>query len=639
MRLNLDFETKSLVDLKKSGQHVYAAHPSTDFLCASYAFDEEQEPRIWYPGEPIPEEIADRVADLDEIRAWNAKFERLIWRYVWERYGMPVPELEQYVCTMAEATAQALPRALGKSASVLNVAVQKDAEGRKLMLRFSKPDKKGKFRVPTEKELHRIGDYCATDVKAEREVARFLQRLPPTERETYLLDQTINDRGIRLDVPLMEAAQGIVDVVKMKGDERIAEITGETATAVTQVDRIKEWVAEQGVEIPDLTKQTVIDLLKTELPEDVEEVLTIRQDNGRTSIGKLAAMAKGLWEDARLRGLLIYHAASTGRWAGVRVQPQNFPRPLFDARPYIPAVLDGDFDLIALDHPPIEVISYMLRNMLIASEGHRLMAGDFAQIEARVIHWLAGEKWQDHPYERMAGLIYGVDWKTIEKDSVERSIAKNVVLGAGFQMGWKKFIDYVYKATGMTLSEEDSKAAIDAFRDSKPRIVQLWRDLNRAAMNAIASPGQVQTVGVGTQIRYVVRGQFLWALLPSGRRLAYALPRTINKERPWGEVAPTATFMGTNTYTRRWQRNHIYGGLLAENVVQALARDIMVGAMKNVETADYPVVLTVHDEVVADVPEDHGTLEEFLNLMTDTPDWAKTCPVEVEGWEGQRWRK
>lgn len=637
MRLNLDFETKSLADLKNSGQHVYAADPSTDLLCAAYAFDED-EPTIWYPGQPIPEMIADQVRSLDEIRAWNAQFERLIWQHVWARYGMPVPEFEQYVCTMAEASAQALPRGLGKAAKILNVPVQKDEEGRKLMLRFSKPYK-GKLREPSEEELHRIGDYCATDVLSERAVSRMLQRLPPSERETYLLDQRINDRGIRADVPLVKAAVVLVDKAKEKGNQRIAELTGDSATAVTQVDRIKEWITEQGVEMPDLKKQTVVEMLKKDdLPDDVREVLTIRQDNGRTSLGKLPKILLGLLGD-RLMGLLIYHAASTGRWAGVRVQPQNFPRPLFDAEPYIEYVVEGESDLIEIDHPISEVLSYMLRNMLIASEDRRLMAGDFAQIEARVVHWLAGQPWQDHPYERMAGQMNKVDWRTIGKDSYERQIAKNVVLGAGFQMGWKKFIDYVYTVTGIRITEEEARKAIETFREEKPAIVKLWRDLNRAALNAIAAPGQVQTVGVGTQIRYVVRGQYLWCLLPSGRRLAYALPRIQKKETPWGEKRPTATFMGINTYTRRWQRNHIYGGLLTENVVQALARDIMVNAMKKVEAAGYPIVLTVHDEVVSDVPNEHGTLEEFLNLMTDTPDWAKSCPIEVEGWEGHRWRK
>ena len=643
MKLNLDFETRSPVDLKVCGAHVYAAHPGTEILCMAWAIGDGT-PQLWTPEQHIPSAIADTVRDLEEIRGWNVQFERLIWRHILgPRHGMPVPELEQYYCTMAEAAAMALPRSLGKCAKVLSLPVEKDAEGRKLMLAMASPGKDGTYRdEPGDRE--RLGEYCVQDVVTEKAVAARVLRLPPGEREVYVLDQRINDRGIRVDVPLVKAARKAVKVADKIGNARLAEITNGDVEKATQVQRIKAWVEDRmavvdGWGIPDLTKNTVNDLLAgDDLPDDVREVLEIRRDNGRTSTGKLPKMILGLVLD-RLQGLLGYHAASTGRWAGYRVQPQNFPRPGFDARPYIPDVLNGDLDMIRLDHGLIETVSFMLRNMLIPSEGCRFLSGDYAQIEARIVNWYAGDMFQDKAYERMAGTIYGVPWEEVGKEDPRRQIGKNTELGCGFGMGWEKFIDYCYKATGERPPEDLARRAVDAYRDKHARVKQSWYETERAAMRAVLNPGSVESVGIGVQVRYVVRGQYLWCLLPSGRRLAYALPAIKMRPTPWGEQRPSLTFMGTTAYVRRWHRYNSYGGMLVENIVQALARDVMVRGMKNVEAAGYPIVLTVHDEVLSDVPLDHGSLDEYLRLLTTAPAWAEGLNVEVEGWEGDRWRK
>ena len=645
MKLNLDFETRSPVNLKTCGAHVYAADPRTEIMCMAFSFGDET-PLLWQPGEPLPESIADRVANLDEVRAWNAQFERLIWRHILGPcHGMPVPELEQYVCTMAEAAAMALPKALGQCAKVLNLPVQKDAEGRKLMLAMCAPQKDGTYRDSPE-DRQRLGEYCQTDVVTERDVAQRLLRLPPGEVKVYHLDQQINDRGIRVDVPLVKAAQKAVAVAAEKSNCRLLELTDDEVEKATQPARIKTWaegrMKDEGLNgwgLDDLTKNTVADTLAREdIPDDVREVMAIRQDNGRTSIGKLPKMISGLVGD-RLMGLLGYHAASTGRWAGYRVQPHNFPRPVFDAQPYIQYLLGGDLDLIRIEQPLVETVSYMLRNMFIPSEGCRFLSGDYSQIEARIVNWLAGDTYRDHEYERMGGIIYGVPWQTIGKDSEKRQIGKNTTLGAGFGMGSEKFEDYCYKATGKRVDPILAKRAIEAYRDTKPKVKQSWADVEQAAKRAVMDPGSVHAVGVGVHVRYVVRGQFLWCLLPSGRRLAYALPQLKMRETPWGEMRPSLTFMGTTAYVKRWHRYNSYGGMLVENNVQALARDIMVHGMRNVEAGGYPIILTVHDEVLADTPEGHGSLDDFLTRLTSTPPWAAGCPVAAEGWEGLRWRK
>ena len=301
--------------------------------------------------------------------------------------------------------------------------------------------------------------------------------------------------------------------------------------------------------------------------------------------------------------------------------------------------------------PPLAVVSSLLRSMLIASPGHRLVAGDFSQVEARVLGWLAGEPFGDLEYERMAAAIYRVPLADVTPE--QRQVGKFIVLGCGFQMGADRFATQFQEQTGVVLDRgkrdeegnllpgevDEADHAVRTYRETKAGIPDFWYGLQRAAMDATRNPGMVMHCGALGNIRYVVRGQFLWCVLPSGRPLAYALPRIEDRETSWGEMRPTLTYMGMDTYTRKWQRLSTYGGHLTENVVQATARDLMAEAMLRLEDAGYPVVLTVHDEVVADVPNGHGSLDEFLTIMRKSPTWADGLTLEVEGWEGERYRK
>lgn len=287
--------------------------------------------------------------------------------------------------------------------------------------------------------------------------------------------------------------------------------------------------------------------------------------------------------------------------------------------------------------PPLAVVSSLLRSMLIASEGHRLISGDYSQVEARVLGWLAGEPFGDLEYERMAAANYGVPLDEVTPG--QRQVGKFVVLGCGFGMGSEKFALQFQEATGVTLDPEEADRAVQTYRERKPRIKQYWYDVEGAALRAALRPGEVHTVGVGAPVRYVVRGQFLWCILPSGRPLAYALPLVEDKETPWGEMKPALTFMAVNSFTRKWARQSTYGGHLVENIVQATARDLMAEAMLRLEGEGYPVVLTCHDEVVCDVPNEHGSQEEFLTIMRTSPSWAQGLELEVEGWMANRYRK
>lgn len=712
--LSIDFESRSTLPLNKTGVYPYAAHPTTDILCMAYAFDDEPvelwtpEAQSWEPSPDsdwfllngpikslfIPERVVQHIISGGEVRAWNAQFERIMWNEIMaKRYGFPPLTIEQTFDTAADAAALALPRALGKAAVVLGLDVEKDMEGRKLMLKMCKPRKIKAWRVTcvngctdgpyvksqapktcqvwgcgadidpegfyesglktviwwdTPEMRHDLGEYCKRDVEVERAVGKRIRKLPAAEREVYVLDQRMNDRGVMIDVPLVHAAEEIVAEGVYRANIELAEVTSGEVGSVTKVADLTRWLQYQGLDIDNVRKDTLRDALAgDDLPEDVRAAMVIRTEAGKTSNAKLASMLHASCDDGRARGLLLYHGAGPGRWSGKLIQPQNFPRPsVKDIESYIPWVMDGLYDVIDMEHPPTVVVSSMLRSMLRAAPGHRFMAGDYSQIEARVLAWLAEQEdlvelfaRGGKVYEEMAAFIYGMLVEEIENPSEERQVGKNSILGGGFQMGWERFQAQVKEQTGIEISDEDAKKAINGYRTKNFKIKAFWPAINQAAMEAVRNPGKVTTVGRNGCIRYVVRGQFLWCQLPSKRFLAYAKPDIREKTVPWGGTRPALTYMGVDSTTRRWRRHSTYGGHLTENVVQATARDIMVHGLMNLEREGYRPLLTVHDEVICETPDGHGSVAELEQLMIDPPAWADGLPTAAEGWEGARYRK
>jgi DNA polymerase len=698
--LNLDFETRSTVNLKKTGVHRYATDPSTDVWCLAFMFDNHTEPRLWVPGDPVPPEVQVAFASGVELRAWNAAFERIIWRDLFvPRFGFPKVPDDQWVCTMVEAAALGLPMGLGPAAQVLGLGDDgKDADGHKLMMQMAKPrrprkgeDPDGVYWFDDEDRRQRLYEYCRQDVRVERAIAAKLRRLSDMEREVYLLDQRINDRGVYVDVPLVLAARDLVSVAMDFANEELAEVTGGAVTAVTNPAAITAWIQDTGLEIDNLRKDTVRDLLagEDELEPDVEAVLQLRADAGKSSNAKLEAMLGAVDSDNRARGLYQYHGASTGRWSGRRIQSQNLPRPTVkNVEVYIPHVMRGEYDLIAMDEPVPVVVSSMLRSMLRAAPGNRLLAGDYGQIEARVLAWIAGQEdllalfaAGGKVYEDMAAFIYTRAMEEIEEDSEERQVGKGAILGCGFQMGADRFEEQTRELTGIQLDrgekretckecgtvtvrsgrekgrvgccrnedreivwvrEDVAEKAVNGYRFKNDRIKQFWSDINDAAIRAVAEPGTVQCVGRNDGIRYTHRGAYLWCRLPSGRFLAYAKPQLGQRRlpEPWDDVKKTAvSYLTVDGYSRKWRRVWTYGGHLTENVVQAMARDLMASAMLRLDKAGYPIVMHTHDEIVVEVPEGEGSMEEFLKLMKRRPKWAAGLPIKVGGWTGERYRK
>ena len=690
MKLNIDFETRSLIDLRKTGVYPYGQHPSTDIWCMAFAFGGEpvqlmsiagadNDPLLWsfHPG---LERVYEHVLSGGEVWAWNAQFERVIWNFILtKRYGFPPLTRAQTFDTAAEAAALGLPRGLGYAAQALGLDTEKDMEGRRLMLQMAKPRKKKPLTWWDDAERRqRLYDYCRRDVEVERAIGKLTRPLSPFEREVYLLDQKANDRGVLIDTPLVEAAKEMATVTLAEADEELQTLTGGAVSKVTKVRDMTMWVRDQGVEISDLRKDTVRDILQTELPDDVRSVLQLRQDAGKTSVSKLDAMLRARCDDDRARGLLLYHGASTGRWSGKLIQPQNFPRPELDAESYIGRVLTRDFE--SIDEPVMKVISSMLRSMLRARQGKKFVAGDYSQVEARVLAWIAGQsdlvelfRSGGKVYETMAAFIFQMDVGSVAKDSFERQIGKNSVLGAGFQMGADRFAEQVREQTGIVLErggrycvpeghkmgddhsfcetcgstvtedrDDVAAKAIRGYRELYHMIPQFWRDINDAAIRAVQDPGTVHSVGVGASIRYTMRGNILWCILPSGRMLSYFSPelRMRRLPEPYEHIEKLSlSFVGVDGYTRKWRRQHTYGGHLTENVVQAMARDLMADAMLRLEAAGYPIILTVHDEVLTEPPTNFGSTQEFEDIMTTLPTWATGLPVAAEAWTGERYRK
>jgi len=639
--LSVDFESRSTVDLRKTGVYPYAVDPTTSLWCMAYALG-KGEVQLWLPGFPVPGEIQYALDEGMDFRAWNAQFERVMWACIGViDHGFPRVPRECWVDTAAEAAAMSLPRGLGKAAQVLGTGHQKDDGGHRLMLQMAKPRTRDPLTWWDQPEkVARLADYCQQDVETERAIAYKLRRLSESETATYQLDQQANDRGVRIDVPLVKALKALADEAVARANARLVEISEGAIEAVTNPQNVLRWLRGTGLPLEDLTKQTVAEALDGDLTPEQREVLQIRADAGKTSVKKLEAMLQWAGPDDRARGMLLYHGAGTGRWAGKGIQPQNFPRPTVeDPERYIPQVLEGDYDGIEEAVGVMELVPSLLRSCLVAGEGSRFLCADFSAIEGHVTAWLAGQDTGMLSYEQMAGAIFGMDPENVEKDSMERQVGKVAVLGCGFGMGWKKYQETVKAWTGLDIDDDLAHEAVDVYRMENGRIKRLWNDLQSAATDAVRHPGKVVMCGRNGSVKYVVRGKFLWCVLPSGRPLAYANPTIEDRMAPWGDMTQSVMVWTVDSMTKKWVQRSLYGGLQTENVVQATARDLMANSMRRVQAAGYNVVLTVHDEVLVETPNDNGSLSEFNALMSERPNWCQNMPLQVEGWEGQRYRK
>ena len=656
--LSLDWETRGVVDLRTAGLHNYARDADTAIWCAAYSFADE-EPALWVPGEPCPPAIVDHVRSGGGVHAWNAPFEMEIWRRIaGPRHGWPVVRDEQFFCSMACSYAMGMPGALEDAALALGLHVLKDAEGRALMLRMARP----RSTKPTvwwdePEKLARLYAYCQQDVRVERELHKRLMPLSERERKVWLLDYKINQRGVQVDIESAKAAIALAETMKASYDEQIAVVTDGAATTCTALGPIKQWLAEHGVpEAKDgLDKQVVTDLLaRDDIPEAARTVLTLRQEAGKASTAKFAVMANRAGADGRLRQMYQYHGAATGRWAGRAVQTHNLPRDMPKpevVEKVLALVRAGDHEAIdAVYGPPLTMVSRCLRSFFVAPPGMRLISGYWSNIEGRGQAWFAGEQWKldafvaaDNGtgpgiYELAYSRMFGVPVESVLNPSEERQVGKVSELAFGYEGGVGSF-HVMAKTYGVKVPDIKANEFKNAWRTAHPRIKGVWKQIQRAAINAVSSPGEVYECGYpGRVAKYRVVGSFLWCLLPSGRAICYPYPKLLE-----GAYGPELTYMTQPSQddkkknkivsdpknTSNWVRVGAYGGSLFNNIVQGFCRDFLADAMLDLDSKGAVIVLHTHDDVNLEVAAEKAERARaaMSEVMRAPPAWAAGFPL------------
>ena len=651
-RVRLDFETFSEIDIKKRGSYVYAEHPSTEILCLAFKINED-EIEIWDPSKPLSQ-LDDLYAAIENdatICAFNAPFEKNIWRLMVKIYGAPEVKPEQWECSAARVRALALPRSLDQNSDVLQLFTPKDKAGHALMLKLSKPKKPTKAdprtrytREQDRKEFERLDRYCMTDVEAEEEIEDCTPPLSVLEKEIWHLDQVINDRGIPVDV---ESARNAVKLIKLLGkraNERVKEITKGKIETVGQLEKIHEWLEKKEIELDNLQAKTIDDFLKSgEGDEETRELLLLRRRFGRSSTHKFQALLDRVSSDDRLRGGLIYAGAGrTLRWTGSGFHPLNLKRG-FKNQDEIDLAIDCVNDLSIDDlemffGDPMGVIGNLVRPMVKAPEGKRFLVADYSGIEARVLSVIAGDKKKlaDYsnkrdPYITMAAAIYDTTYDRVTPD--QRFFGKTAVLGLGYGMGADKFAAQCEKY-GQPISDQFANKVVSIYRykESVP-VVDFWAQIEADAIKTLSR-------GVTVARKYYqfsMENDALVMTLINGSKRYYQKAKIKTIER-FGKLKPEITYWGIG-HANTWLKQQTYGGKLTENLIQSTARELLCPAMIKLEKAGYPIVLHQYDEIVCEVDEDQGSVEELCRIMCDNPDWAKDWPISAEGWSGKRYKK
>jgi DNA polymerase bacteriophage-type len=653
--LHRDYETRSVLELPIVGPWRYAADERTEVRCCAFAVDDDPV-QLWVPGNPVPEPFLQAAADPSWLLvAHNAQFEIAIEHFKMQRlHAWPKIPLRQQRCTMAMALALGLPAKLELLADALELTHRKDKAGQRLMLMMSKPrrprkdeDPQGIYWFDDGTREQRRNEYACEDVEIEREAYQQLRPLPSEEQRVWLLDLTINARGFFVDLPLAEAGFTIAQTAAPELNAELAQLTGGKVTSIHQVARLKVWLAQQGSSTTTLNKAEIEKLLAADyLPTTVRRALELRQSGAQAAAKKINALLSRCDRDSRIRGALRYHGASTGRWAGNGVQPQNLKRPqIQDVESAVIAIATGDYAHVRSLYPnPLAVIGDITRSMICAAPGHQLIGADFRSIESRVLAWISDEEWKldsyrrfdathdprDEPYCITACKIFRVPDGTFNAESPERKVGKTCDLAFGFQGGliaWRKFEPDRFSDAEVERFKQEWRAA-------HPQIKKFWYAIDRAACQAVRQREQVIPCG---RLLLKCTGMFLFIKLPSGRKLAYPFPRIEIKDREHEVVVFKDASFGQWRDCRGGEG--AYGGLWTENVVSAISRDLLAAALIRLERAGYRVVLHVHDEIICEVPIGFGSKEDFTELMTVVPSWAHGLPIAARAWCGPRFCK
>ena len=647
--MSIDIETFSDIDLGKCGVYRYTDSPNFEVLLFAYSIDEGPVKLVdLASGEVLSQEIMDALQDPKIIKtAFNANFERIaLMKHLSKTMGKKIYlDPSSWRCSEVQAAMLGLPLHLEGVAKVLSLKEQKMAEGKALVRYFCLPCKPtaangGRKRnlpsdAPDKWELFK--QYNIRDVEVELAIKEKIKDYPITETEQalYELDQRINDRGFEVDMAFVMQAISCDRQFTVVATERAYELTG--LDNPNSVSQLKDWLSDRGVEVESLSKKNVKELVD-ETEGEVEEALKLRLLMAKTSVKKYEAIERAVCSDGRVHGLLQFYGANrTGRWAGRLVQVQNLPQNhLKDLKLARDLVKEGDFeDLELLFGNTPGVLSELIRTAFVPKKDHRFIVADFSAIEARVISWLAGEKWRievfsSHGkiYEASASMMFHVPLEEVTKGSPLRQKGKVSELACGYGGGVGAL-----KAMGaleMGVEEHELQGLIDNWRNANPRIVQFWWDVDKAAITAVKERTRTNSHG----IIFTYKRGMLFVTLPSGRDLVYVKPKlALNK---FGREGLAYEGIGT---TKKWERIETYGPKIVENIVQATARDLLAYAMLKIHASGFSIVAHVHDEVICEVPVGESSVKEICALMGEAPTWAKGLPLSADGYECDFYQK
>jgi len=660
MIYSIDFETRSKANLPDVGLDIYANDHTTEVLCIAFGTSpdnvEVQTPIVV---DQLPTQLnllLGHVASGGKIQAWNAMFEYAIWNCVCvPKYGWPPLKLEQCIDTMAIAAANNIPQALDDAGALLDAQYQKDPIGKKLIQKLCKPGRKGEFNNDPEL-LKQLFEYCAQDVRTEMAIGSVLKPLTAHEQEVWYLTQRINLRGV--PVAPNELQNAVLAVERAQGalDDELLALTGCKPSERT---KLLGWLNAQGADMANLTAETVAAKLTDELlSKNVRRALELRQEGSQTSVAKYAKMLE-IQRNGRIRNTLVYHGASTGRWAsrgGLNLQ--NIARPTLEDGQIASAIPK----VFGQGVGTMDELSSLVRSAISAPDGQTFVDVDFSSIENRVGVWLAGQTDKVNlfrqgldEYKTFASQsLYNIPYEEVTKE--QRQIAKSAVLGCMFGQGAKGLVAYA-EGMGVKLTELQSQKAVNAYRTDYQRVKTFWYECQSAAIQAIKQPGDMQSAFEGrlemdkdwdlriqhppSKLSFLYAKDVLWMKLPSGRFICWRDPKIEDQLTPWGDMREGITVVNQNTFTRKWGRNMLIGSSIFQSAVQGTARDMLAEACLLLEKNGFEVLNLIHDEVLMLVDEHQAqtALDRVVTLMTTPPKWAKDFPLAAEGWVGKRYRK
>lgn len=640
-RWSIDFETYSTVDLRTAGAFRYAEDPSTEALILAFS-DGSFDPIAVDLTRPDAFEkltpLFNAVERGDTISAHNVQFERLIWTKVCKFPVTPRPH--QWDCTAARARMIAIPGSLEGAAGALGLEFRKDPRGLELINLFSKPDRNGRRRLPADypAEFKAFMEYCQQDVRVEMSLDKVLPPLPPVEKEAFLLDYIINDRGLPVNLDLVKKADAFVDEYSAELLKRAEEIAG---CRPSQREKTLDYLKSRGFDLPNLQAATVEAFAaQPGVPQDLVELMNHRIELSRAGTKKLKAIQNTVSADGRIRGGFLFSAASTRRWSSTGVQLHNLQKPSGETNPEVALSLleDDPNALRIMFNRPLSVIAESIRGFFESPE--YFLIADYSSVEPRGLAWMVNEEWLLDAYRRKqdvykvtAGRLYGIPPSQVN-DS-QRFMGKQLVLGCGYGMGVPRFRETVAKF-GRQLTEEEARAAVQGYRQSVPQITKFWRDIERACIRAVRD---WRTIHLG---RLVIRPEtlangfrVLFIDMPSGS-IAYPNP-SLGSEEWNGQIRDTFEFytpLGSG-----WVKTDTFGGSLTENIIQALTRDVLRDGLIAADKAGFRIVGHVHDEAIAEGDNNPDDLREFERILCESSPWAEGFPLASEGYIAKRYRK